>query len=103
MLTQLRIINFKSLADTKNLDIRPLTFLVGPNSSGKSSLLQVLLALRQTVDSLDTTNPFAANDGWVKLGGYSDFIYRHQTRRKFEIHLQITLAPSILTVFSWLE
>ncbi|MCS6805949.1 MAG: DUF3696 domain-containing protein [Acidobacteriota bacterium] len=87
MLTKLRIVNFKCLADTGELEIRPLTFLVGPNSSGKSSLFQALLALRQTVDSADIENPLAANDGWVKLGGYSDFVHRHETNRRLEFYL----------------
>lgn len=87
MLTKLRIVNFKCFSDTGPLEIRPLTLLVGPNSSGKSSLLQVLLALRQTVDSTDIENPLAANDGWVKLGSYSDFVHRHETNRRLEAHL----------------
>ena len=87
MLTKLRIVNFKCLQDTGELDIRPLTFLVGPNSSGKSSLLQLLLMLRQTVDSMDIENPLTPNDGWVKLGAYPDFIFGQDSRRKLEVHL----------------
>ncbi len=76
MLTRLRIKNFKSLADTGDMDIRPLTFLVGPNSAGKSSVLQVLLMLRQTVDERDPNITLKINDSWVKLGSYLDCIHR---------------------------
>lgn len=76
MLTRLRIKNFKSLADTGDMDIRPLTFLVGPNSAGKSSVLQVLLMLRQTVDERDPNITLKVNGHWVELGSYIDCIHR---------------------------
>ncbi len=95
MLTKLRIVNFKCLQDTGELDIRPLTFLVGPNSSGKTSVLQMLLMLRQTVDSRDMENPLTPNDGWVKLGSYPDFIFGQDPKRKLEVNLffQGSLEP----------
>ena len=62
MLRKLRIKNFKCLRDTKDLAIRPVTILVGPNSSGKSSLVQALLMLRQTTDSRDMTSRLIIND-----------------------------------------
>jgi hypothetical protein len=76
MLTRLRIQNFKSLADTGEMQIRPLTFLVGPNSAGKSSLLQVMLLLRQTVDERDPNITLKINGSWVELGSYLDCIHR---------------------------
>lgn len=93
MLTRLRIKNFKCLQDTGDLEIRPLTFLVGPNSSGKSSLLQMLLMLRQTVDSTDINNPLLANNGWIKMGAYPEFIYKHEYKRNLEVNLEFTEYP----------
>lgn len=55
-LTSLSVQNFKSVgAVPAGLRIRPLTLLAGPNSSGKSTMLQPLLLLKQTYDS--TFNP----------------------------------------------
>jgi predicted ATPase len=90
MLTKLRIRNFKCFEDTGEMDIRPLTLLVGPNSSGKSSIMQFLLALRQTVESPDIQVAFAPNDSWVRLGSYPDFIFRHQWQRELEAMLEFT-------------
>jgi len=90
MLTKLRIKNFKCLQDTGELNIRPLTFFVGPNSSGKSSVLQFLLMLRQTIDSTDIENPLATRNGWVELGGYKEFIFRKEEKRDLEVELAIT-------------
>ena len=50
MITELRAQNFKSWQDTGALQFAPLTGLFGANSSGKTSILQVLLMLKQTVE-----------------------------------------------------
>lgn len=53
MLTEIRLKNFKAWRDTEPVRIAPVTMLLGTNSSGKSSLLQSLLLLKQTVLSPD--------------------------------------------------
>ena len=50
MITELRAENFKSWKDTGALRFAPLTGFFGANSSGKTSILQVLLMLKQTVE-----------------------------------------------------
>jgi len=50
-LVGLRIQGFKSLRDLTEVHFRPLTILAGANSSGKSSLMQPLLLLKQTFDA----------------------------------------------------
>ena len=50
MITELRARNFKSWQDTSKLQLAPLTGLFGANSSGKTSILQMLLMLKQTVE-----------------------------------------------------
>ena len=48
MITKLRLLNFKPFRDSGDLDFRPLTVLAGPNSGGKTSILQSLLLLKQS-------------------------------------------------------
>jgi energy-coupling factor transporter ATP-binding protein EcfA2 len=55
MFTRLRLVNFKAWRDTDDLALKPVTMLLGTNSSGKSSLIQALLLLKQTVQSPDRT------------------------------------------------
>lgn len=55
MFTRLRLKNFKAWRDTGDLALKPVTMLLGTNSSGKSSLIQSLLLLKQTVQSPDRT------------------------------------------------
>jgi energy-coupling factor transporter ATP-binding protein EcfA2 len=54
MLTNVWVKNFKAHADTA-IDVRPITLFIGPNNSGKSSLSQALLVLRQAVARGSTT------------------------------------------------
>jgi len=51
MLTGFRVQNFKAFQDTGSIDLAPLTLLSGVNSAGKSSLIQMLLLLKQTLES----------------------------------------------------
>ncbi len=44
MLTHIRMQNFKSWQDTGDIRIAPLTGFFGANSSGKTSILQMLLS-----------------------------------------------------------
>jgi predicted ATPase len=53
MFTKLQLTNFKAWDNTGLIDLKPVTMLLGTNSSGKSSLIQSLLLLKQTVQSPD--------------------------------------------------
>lgn len=50
-ITRIAVTGFKSLAEKTDVVIRPLTVLAGANSSGKSSLMQPLLLMKQTFDN----------------------------------------------------
>ena len=50
-ITKIAVSGFKSLAEECAIDIRPLTILSGANSSGKSSIMQPLLMLKQTLEA----------------------------------------------------
>jgi predicted ATPase len=84
MLKNIRIKNFKALRDTGDLEIKPLTFLVGPNSSGKTSFFQFLLALRQTNQHQTLDYPLILQD-YVDLGSYKDLIFNHNEKDKLSI------------------
>ncbi len=49
MITRLRIKNFKALRDVE-IDLTPIHVLIGPNDSGKTSVLDALAALCRSVD-----------------------------------------------------
>ncbi|MCX7046105.1 MAG: AAA family ATPase [Candidatus Sumerlaeota bacterium] len=47
----LSVRGFKSICTEQQLEIRPLTLLAGANSSGKSSMMQPLLLIKQTLEA----------------------------------------------------
>lgn len=88
MLKRIKIRNFKALRDIDSLDIKPITFFVGPNSSGKSSAFQVLLALKQTIRSSDENTPLILQD-YIDLGSYKDIIWNHDEKQELEVEFDV--------------
>lgn len=88
MLKRLKIKKFKALKDPGDLHIKPITFFVGPNSSGKSSAIQILLALKQTVKSTDENTPLILQDH-VDLGSYEDIIWNHNQKEELEVEFDV--------------
>ncbi len=50
-ITRISVKGFKSLVDECSIETRPLTLLAGANSSGKSSIMQPLLMMKQTLEA----------------------------------------------------
>jgi len=50
-ITAITVRNYKSICQEQRLELRPLTLLAGANSSGKSSIMQPLLLLKQTLEA----------------------------------------------------
>ena len=76
MLKRLKLRNFKSWPEAE-VKFGRITGLFGPNSSGKSSLMQFLLLLKQTKESTDRAATLALNGRFVELGTAANVIYRH--------------------------
>lgn len=70
MITQFRVQNFKALRDV-TLDLTPIHVLIGPNDSGKTSILQAIEALSRSV-VLPLGEAFAG--GWDG----SQLVWRHE-------------------------
>jgi predicted ATPase len=74
MLTRVLVKNFKLHAETE-IQFAPITVFIGPNNSGKSSVFQALLALRQAAEGNDSKlfRPSLAEQ-IVELGGFEDVV-----------------------------
>lgn len=86
MLRNLRIKNFKGWKDTGMMDLAPITVLFGSNSSGKSSIGQFLVMLKQTVRQSDRKTVLLLNGPQtsVDLGSVSDVFYDHNIEEDLE-------------------
>jgi hypothetical protein len=75
MLRRLTFQNFKSWPKA-DIKFGRITGLFGTNSSGKTSLIQFLLLLKQTKDATDRGISLDLNGPYVSLGAYRDLIHK---------------------------
>src|SRR4028118_2403474 len=84
MLREYQLTNFKAFAGPETIPIRPITLIYGPNSSSKSSVLQSLLLLKQTLQEAENPEALLLPKGnLVNLGGYREFVHRHDVSKSF--------------------
>jgi predicted ATPase len=98
MIEYLGIKNFKSW-EIANMPFSNLTGFFGANSSGKTSILQLLLLLKQTVESSDRalTLDLGNEKSYVQLGTFRDIIHTHELNR--ELFFELTWkSPSTLRI-----
>jgi len=93
MLKYLSVKNFKSWKEL-NIVFGNVTGLFGTNSSGKSSLLQFLLLLKQTKNATDRglVLDFGGPDQYINLGGFQDVVFKHDTEQVIEWYLEWSLS-----------
>lgn len=97
MITSLSVKNFKSWESLEKIRFSKLTGFFGSNSSGKTSLIQLLLMLKQTVQSSDRTQvlDFGNENKYVDIGTFQDLIFNHDTKRKFEFGISWDLNEKL--------
>jgi len=90
MIRELQIKNFKAWPDTGSIRIAPLTIFCGNNSSGKSSINQFLLMLKQTVESYDRQRVlhYGDKDSIIDLGAFKDVIFLGQLDTVLEFNMK---------------
>ncbi len=98
MLTELSVTNFKSWRSIPQMRLAPITGLFGTNSSGKTSILQLLLMLKQTIDSSDRAQvlEFGDEKSLTNLGSFHDVVYGHQKPGRMEFSLRWDLAEPLV-------
>lgn len=97
MLKRLSIKNFKGWRDTGNIRMAPISLFFGANSSGKSSIGQFLMMLKQTVESPDRKAVFypGGKNSAVQLGSYQEMVFHRDQKNKIAFEYQWSL-PNVL-------
>lgn len=81
MLSELRLASFKSFATPQFAPLAPITLIYGPNSGGKSSIIQSLLLIKQSlVTSRSSLNTLDFNGYLTDLGDFNNAVFRHEKR-----------------------
>ena len=103
MITELGLRNFKGFGDpAQTIPMSKITLIYGPNSSGKSSVIQALLLIKQSAlyDELfisENTQRIARtlipNGNFTNLGGYTALLHKHDHNRILGIDFRFS-SPS---------
>jgi predicted ATPase len=101
--------NFKSIED-KKISFKKFTIFIGPNSSGKSSILQSLLILKRTLGKKPYSAQLITKTDTIELGEFKDIVTFHDLERKitFRINVDKQLSEGItentpITANFWYE
>ena len=101
-LTHLTIKNFKGIDEQGvRVDFAPITMLFGPNNAGKSTVTQALHLAREV---LCHGNPdpdrVEGGGGSINLGGFKEFVHKHDLTRDVTIGIGIDLEGEDLPIYN---
>ncbi|HVU13646.1 MAG TPA: AAA family ATPase, partial [Phototrophicaceae bacterium] len=102
-ITAIAVSGFKSLRDESRIEIRNLTVLAGANSSGKSSIMQPLLLLKQTLEAPYDAGPLKLDGPNVKFTSAEQFLVaspRTSERLDFISEIEVNQQRSISNTYT---
>jgi hypothetical protein len=91
---RIRVHNLRCLADTGPVEIKPITLLVGANSSGKSSFLRVFPLLKQSAETR-TLSGILLNEGDVDFGFFPEAVHRDADPSELRLGFGLMLKRGI--------
>ena len=91
-LSRIEIENFKAIGKRQAIDLKPITLLFGPNSSGKSTILQALHFVREILERQNPNPDQTIAGGAIDLGGFKALVHNHKLDRAIKIKLVIDIV-----------
>ena len=99
-ITAITLENFKGIREPVRVELKPITLLFGPNSAGKSTILQALHYAREILEH-QNLNPDRTSLGGssIDLGGFESLVHQHDLGRAIKIKLEFFLDDGVLPEF----
>lgn len=88
----IRLQNFRCFLDSGDIPIRPLTIVFGRNNAGKSSILDSLFLLRQTLDQPEYEDGLNMRGPLYAAGGFADIVHKHRSSQTITMEFGIAGA-----------
>lgn len=96
-LTSLSLRNFKAIGlNEQQIMFRPITLLLGPNSAGKSTIVQALHYLSEILTSNNCNPGTTQLGGKLDLGGFLNLVYLHDPDTTIELTAGLALDNNLL-------
>lgn len=96
-LTSLSLRNFKAIGfNEQQIMFRPITLLLGPNSAGKSTIVQALHYLSEILTSNNCNPGTTQLGGKLDLGGFLNLVYLHDPDTTIELAVGLALDNNLL-------
>jgi hypothetical protein len=96
-ITSITIENFKGIKDPVQIKFKPITLLFGPNSAGKSTIIQALHYAKEVLDR-ENVDPGHTKIGGksTDLGGFESLVNEHDKKLSIRIRFDLDLSKEDL-------
>jgi len=91
MISKWKVSNFKSIQEATELTLGPLTIFAGANSSGKSTFIQSILLVAQTLANKVSSRSVVLNGAFTSLGQFDDL--KSNDSESNQITIKCTCRP----------
>ena len=90
-LTEIGIKNFKAFGNEfQSAPMSRITLIYGPNSGGKSSVIQAILLLKQSEGNLPRPAVLSPQGEYVDLAGFRALVHKHDENQEVEIRIALS-------------
>ena len=90
-LRRIEVENFKGIGQCQVIDLKPITLLFGPNSAGKTTILQALHYLREILERRNINPDVTIAGGLTDLGGFPTLVHNYELDRPVRIKVTLDL------------
>ncbi len=84
--------NFKGVGKHQAIELKPITLFFGPNSAGKSTILQALHYLREILERGNVDPDRTIAGGLIDLGGFATLVHDHELHRTVTLKVVLDLS-----------
>ncbi len=91
--------NFKSIKAPVRIELKPITLLFGPNSVGKSTVIQAFHYIREVIsDPQRDVDRTKTGGEHVRLGGFANLVHNHDLNNTIRFRFELSIGEKDATI-----